>query len=57
VNARVAQTASVTGSIADEIGALSGVGGLPAGGEDQTSAVALSRLAEQLSQIVSSFKV
>lgn len=52
-NQQVAQTSLVSGSIAKEIAALSGTSGQTT----SASAVALSRLAEQLSRIVSKFKV
>jgi methyl-accepting chemotaxis protein len=52
-NTRVAQTSTVSGSIAKEIAELSGASGQT----NSASAVALANLAEQLSQIVSKFKV
>jgi methyl-accepting chemotaxis protein len=58
-NVRVAQTASVSGIIAKEIAELSGTGGQlsTTGSQEQASAKALSLLAEQLSQMVSKYKV
>jgi methyl-accepting chemotaxis protein len=52
-NSRVAETSVVTNSIAKEIADLSGASGQTS----SVSAVALANLAEQLSQIVSKFKV
>jgi methyl-accepting chemotaxis protein len=61
-NSRVAQTATVSSSIAQEIAELSGAAGSSASNDlqrksDETSAVALAQLAEQLSRVVSQFKV
>jgi methyl-accepting chemotaxis protein len=53
VNLRVAQTSTVSDSIAKEIAELSGADGQT----NSASAVALAQLAGQLSQIVSQFKV
>jgi len=53
VNMSVAETSTVSGSIAKEIAELSGLSGQ----SNSASAVALAQLAEQLSQIVSQFKV
>ncbi len=52
-NKRVAQTSTVSGSIAREIGELSGTSGQV----NSVSAVALSQMADQLNQIVSNFKL
>jgi methyl-accepting chemotaxis protein len=58
-NMRVAQTASVSGGIAKEIAEVSSSVGqmASASGQVQTSAMELSQLAENLSQMVSQFKV
>jgi len=53
VNSRVAETSTVSGSIAKEIADLSGASGQTS----SVSAVALAQLAEQLSLIVSKFKM
>jgi methyl-accepting chemotaxis protein len=52
-NSRIAQTATVSDSIAKEIAELSGASGQVT----SASAVALTQLAEKLSQIVSQFKM
>jgi methyl-accepting chemotaxis protein len=58
-NSRVAQTSVVSASIAKEIVELSGTTTQTSmsNGQEQVSAVALAQLAEQLSQMVSKFKV
>jgi methyl-accepting chemotaxis protein len=58
-NSRMAQTSTVTGSIAKEISEVSSSVGqiASASTQVQTSALELSRLAEQLTQMVSKFKV
>ena len=58
-NERVAQTASVSKSMAQDIAGVNAAAGeIRAGGEQvQASAMELSRLAEQLKELVSAFKV
>ena len=57
VNVRLSETSTVTSSIAKEISELSGHSGqdISIDGQEQVSATVLSKLAEQLSQLVAQF--